>query len=150
VLTGVNMIHVPYRGNGPAVTDLLGGQVHVLFADLASSIEQVKSGKLRGLAVTTTARSDALPDMPTVAEFVPGYEASSWFGIAAPRGTPAEIVDRLNREVNAALADPKTKARIADMGGMVLAGSPADFGKLVADETEKWGKVVKTSGAKAE
>jgi tripartite-type tricarboxylate transporter receptor subunit TctC len=150
VLTGVNMIHVPYRGNGPAVTDLLGGQVQVLFADLASSIEQVKASKLRGLAVTTTARSDALPDMPTVGEFVPGYEASSWFGITAPKGTPAEIVARLNREINAALADPKIKARIADMGGMTLAGSPADFGRLVADETEKWGKVVKTAGAKAE
>jgi tripartite-type tricarboxylate transporter receptor subunit TctC len=150
VMTGVNMIHVPYRGNGPAVTDLLGGQVHVLFADLASSIEQVRAGTLRALAVTTTARSAALPDIPTVSDVVPGYEASSWFGVAAPKNTPAEIVDKLNTEINAALADPKMKARLADIGAMLLTGSPADFGKLAADETEKWGKVVKFSGAKAE
>ena len=150
VMTGVNMIHVPYRGNGPAVTDLLGGQVHVLFADLASSIEQVRAGTLRALAVTTTARSAALPDIPTVSNVVPGYEASSWFGVAAPKNTPAEIVDKLNTEINAALADPKMKARLADIGAMLLTGSPADFGKLAADETEKWGKVVKFSGAKAE
>jgi tripartite-type tricarboxylate transporter receptor subunit TctC len=150
VMTGVNMIHVPYRGNGPAVTDLLGGQVHVLFADLASSIEQVRAGTLRALAVTTTARSAALPDIPTVSDVVPGYEASSWFGVAAPKNTPPEIVDKLNTEINAALADPKMKARLADIGAMLLTGSPADFGKLAADETEKWGKVVKFSGAKAE
>jgi len=150
VMTGVNMIHVPYRGNGPAVTDLLGGQVHVLFADLASSIEQVRAGTLRALAVTTTARSAALPDIPTVSDVVPGYEASSWFGVAAPKNTPAEIVDKLNTEINAALADPKMKARLADIGAMLLTGSPTDFGKLAADETEKWGKVVKFSGAKAE
>ena len=150
VMTGVNMIHVPYRGNGPAVTDLLGGQVHVLFADLASSIEQVRAGTLRALAVTTTARSAALPDVPTVSDVVPGYEASSWFGVAAPKNSPAEIVDKLNTEINAALADPKMKARLADIGAMLLTGSPADFGKLAADETEKWGKVVKFSGAKAE
>ena len=150
VMTGVNMIHVPYRGNGPAVTDLLGGQVHVLFADLASSIEQVRAGTLRALAVTTAARSAALPDIPTVGDVVPGYEASSWFGVAAPKNTPAEIVDKLNTEINAALADPKMKARLADIGAMLLTGSPADFGKLAADETEKWGKVVKFSGAKAE
>ena len=150
VMTGVNMIHVPYRGNGPAVTDLLGGQVHVLFADLASSIEQVRAGTLRALAVTTAARSAALPDIPTVSNVVPGYEASSWFGVAAPKNTPPEIVDKLNTEINAALADPKMKARLADIGAMLLTGSPADFGKLAADETEKWGKVVKFSGAKAE
>jgi tripartite-type tricarboxylate transporter receptor subunit TctC len=150
VMTGVNMIHVPYRGNGPAVTDLLGGQVHVLFADLASSIEQVRAGTLRALAVTTTTRSAALPDIPTVSDVVPGYEASSWFGVAAPKNTPTEIVDKLNTEINAALADPKMKARLADIGAMLLTGSPADFGKLAADETEKWAKVVKFSGAKAE
>jgi tripartite-type tricarboxylate transporter receptor subunit TctC len=150
VMTGVNMIHVPYRGNGPAVTDLLGGQVHVLFADLASSIEQVRAGTLRALAVTTAARSAALPDIPTVSDVVPGYEASSWFGVAAPKNTPAEIVDKLNTEINAALADPKMKARLADIGAMLLTGSSTDFGKLAADETEKWGKVVKFSGAKAE
>jgi tripartite-type tricarboxylate transporter receptor subunit TctC len=149
-MTGVNMIHVPYRGNGPAVTDLLGGQVQVLFADLASSIEQVRAGSLRALAVTTAARSEALPDIPTVGDVVPGYEASSWFGVAAPKNTPAEVVDKLNKEINAALADPKMKARLADIGAMLLTGSSADFGKLAADETEKWGKVVKFSGAKAE
>ena len=144
VMTGVNMVHVPYRGNGPAVTDLLGGQVHVLFADLASSIEYIRAGTLRALAVTTATRSEALPDLPTVGDFVPGYEASAWFGVGAPKNTPAEIVDKLNKEINAALADPKMKARLADIGAMLLPGSPADFGKLVADETEKWGKVVKS------
>jgi tripartite-type tricarboxylate transporter receptor subunit TctC len=149
-MTGVSMIHVPYRGNGPAVTDLLGGQVQTLFADLASSIEQIRAGKLRALAVTTATRSDALPDIPTIGDVVPGYEASSWFGIGAPKSTPVEIVDKLNKEINAALADPKMKARLAEVGAMLLTGSPADFGKLSADETEKWAKVVKFSGARAD
>ena len=132
------------------MTDLLSGQVQVNFGTTASSIEYVRAGKLRALAVTIATRSDALPDIPTVAEFVPGYEASDWFGIGAPRNTPAEIVDKLNKEINAGLADPKIKARLADLGGSALAGSPADFGKLIADETEKWAKVVKFSGVKAE
>ena len=149
MMAGVNMVHVPYRGAAPALTDLLGGQVQVMSASSAASIEYIRAGKLRALAVTGPTRSEALPDIPTVGEFVPGYEASGWFGVGAPRNTPAEIVDRLNKEINAALADPKIKARLADLGGTVLAGSPADFGKLIADETEKWGKVVKFAGAKA-
>jgi tripartite-type tricarboxylate transporter receptor subunit TctC len=149
VLTGTSLVHVPFRGNGPAMTALLGNQVQVGFGDMASAIEYVKAGKLRGIAVTTAVRSPAL-DLPTVAEVVPGYEASSWFGVAAPKGTPAEIIERLNREINAGLADPQVKARLANVGGTGLPGSPADFGKLMADETEKWGKVVKLSGAKAE
>ena len=148
VMTGVDMIHVPYRGGVPAVTDLLGGQVQVYFATMAISIEQIRAGKLRALAVTTAKRSEALPDIPTVAEFLPGYETSFWGGIGAPKNTPAEIVDKLNREINAGLADPKIKVRLADLGATTLALSPADFGKLIADETEKWGKVVKSSGAK--
>ena len=143
MMTGVDMVHVPYRGAAPALTDLLGGQVQVMFDAMPSSIEYIRAGKLRALAVTTATRSEALPDIPTVGEFVPGYEASGWYGIGAPKNTPAEIVDKLNKEINAALADPKIKARLADLGGTVLAGSPADFGKLIADETEKWGKVVK-------
>jgi tripartite-type tricarboxylate transporter receptor subunit TctC len=148
MMTGVDMVHVPYRGGGPALTDLLGGQVQVTFIGSVASIEYIRTGKLRPLAVTTATRSEALPDIPTVGDFVPGYEASSWFGVGAPRGTPAEIVDKLNREVNAALADPKMKARLADLGGMVFVGSPADFGKLIATETQKWAKVIKFSGAK--
>jgi tripartite-type tricarboxylate transporter receptor subunit TctC len=148
MMAGVDMIHVPYRGSGPALTDLLGGQVQVMFATMPSSIEYIRAGKLRALAVTTATRSEALPDVPTVGDFVPGYEASAAYGVGAPKNTPAEIVDRLNREINAGLADPKMKARLADLGGEVLAGSPADFGKLVAEETEKWAKVVKFSGAK--
>ena len=144
------MVHVPYRGGAPALTDLLGGQVQVYFPSLVSSIEYIKAGKLRALAVTTATRSEALPDLPTVGDFVPGYEASTWYGVGAPKSTPAEIVDRLNREINAGLADPKMKARLADLGGIRLAGSPADFGKLIADETEKWGKVVKFAGIKAD
>jgi len=140
---------VPYRGGGPALADLMGGQVQLFFGTTASTIELIRSGKLRALAVTTAARSEALLDVPTVSEFVPGYEASSWYGIGAPKDTPAEIIDRLNKEINAGLADPKIKARLADMGGTALTGSPAAFGKLIADETEKWGKVVKVSGAKA-
>jgi tripartite-type tricarboxylate transporter receptor subunit TctC len=148
MMTGANMIHVPYRGAGPALTDLLGGQVQVMFDNMPSSIEHIRTGKLRPLAVTTAMRSEALPDTPTLAEFLPGYEASAWFGLVAPKGTPAEIVDRLNQEINAGLADPRLKARLADLGGTLIAASPADFGKLIADETEKWAKVVKFSGAK--
>jgi len=148
--TGINLQHVPYRGDGPAMADLIAGQVQVGFATMTASIGHIRADKLRPLAVTTLRRSDALPGIPTVSEFVPGYEASSWFGIAAPSGTPAEIIGTLNRETNAGLADPKTKARLTDMGGMLLAGSPADFGKLIADETEKWGKLIKSAGIKAE
>ena len=142
------MVHVPYRGAGPALTDLLGGQVQVDFGTMPASIEYIRAGKLRALAVTTATRSEALPDIPTVGEFVPGYEASAWSGIGAPKNTPAEIVDKLNQEINAGLADPKIKARLADLGGTVLAGSPADFGKLIADETEKWGKVIRAANIK--
>ena len=130
------------------LTDLLGGQVQVMFDPMPSSIEYVRAGKLRALAVTTATRSEALPDVPTVGEFVPGYESSTWYGVGAPKNTPAEIIDKLNKEINAGLADPKIKARLADLGSTGLALSPADFGKLIADETEKWGKVVKFSGAK--
>jgi len=150
MMAGVNIVHVPYRGGGPAMTDLLSGQVQVMFPTTVSSIEYIRAGRLRALAVTTATRSDALPDVPTVDEFVPGYEASAWLGIGAPRNTPAEIVDKLNTEINAALADPRMKARLADLGGAPLVGSPADFGKFIAEETEKWGKVVKFSGAKAD
>jgi tripartite-type tricarboxylate transporter receptor subunit TctC len=146
--TGINMQHVPYRGNGPALTDLLGGQVQIMFDTMPAAIGYVRAGKLRALAVTTATRSEVLPDIPTVGEYVPGYEASSLYGVAAPRNTPAEIVDKLNREINAALNDPAMKTRLADLGGIVLAGSPADFARLIAAETEKWGKVVKLSGAK--
>ena len=149
-MTGVNMLHVPYRGLSPALTDLLGGQVQVIFSSLPAAIEYIKNGKLRALAVTTATRFEGLPDIPTVGEFVPGYEASQWYGIGAPKNTPAEVVDKLNKEINAALADPKMKARLADLGGTLLPGSPADFGKLIADEIEKWAKVVRTSGAKAD
>jgi len=150
MMAGVNLLHVPYRGVAPALVDLLGGQVQVIFATMPSVIEQIKAGKLRALAVTTAARSPALPDVPTIADVVPGYEASQWYGITAPRGTPPEIIDKLNGEVNALLADAKLKARLADLGGTPLAGSPADFGALIAAETEKWAKVVKFSGAKPE
>jgi tripartite-type tricarboxylate transporter receptor subunit TctC len=150
VAAGVNLVHVPYRGQGPALTDLLGGQVQVLFATTPGTTDYIKTGKLRALAVTTAARAEVLPDVPTVAEFVPGYEASQWYGLAAPRNTPAEIVDRLNKEINAALADPKMKARFADIGGEPLQGAPAAFGSLIAAETEKWGKVVRAAGLKPE
>jgi len=149
-MAGVNLVHVPYRGGGPAVNDLLGGQVQVYFASTPSSIEYIKAGRLRALAVTAATRSDALPDTPTVAEFLPDYEASLWYGIGAPRNTPVEVIDKLNKEINAALADLRMKARIVDLGGDVLALSPADFGKLIADETEKWAKVIKSVGIKAE
>src|SRR5262245_52459423 len=148
VMTGVNMVHVPYRGQAPAMTDLLGGQVQVMFDPVVSSIAHIRAGKLRPLAVTTLTRSEALPDVPTVGDFMAGYEVSVWFGIGAPRNTPGEIVDKLNREINARLADPRIKAQLADLGGTALAGSPADFGKLIADETEKWGKVIRAANIK--
>jgi tripartite-type tricarboxylate transporter receptor subunit TctC len=148
IMTGVDMVHVPYRGDAPALTDLIGGQVQVMFGNMPSSIEHIRAGKLRPLAVTTAARSEALPDLPPVGDFVPGYEASTWQGLGAPGNTPAEIVDKLNKEINAALSDPKIKARLADLGGAVLSGSPADFGRLIADETEKWGKVIRAANIK--
>ncbi len=148
MVTGIKLVHVPYRGNAPALTDLIAGQVQIVFPSSASSIELVKTGKVRGLAVTGAVRLAALPELPTVADFVPGYEASSLYGIGVPRNTPAEVIERLNREVNAALADPKMKERFVDLGGTPFGGSPADFGKLLADETEKWAKVVKFAGIK--
>jgi len=150
MMAGVNMLHVPYRGAGPALTDLLGGQVLTAVVGIAGSIEQVRAGKLRALAVTTATRAPALPDVPTVSEFVPGFEAGDVLGVVAPRNTPAEIVDTLNKEINAALADPKTKARFADLGGTALALTPAAYGKLLADETEKWGKVIRSANIKPE
>jgi tripartite-type tricarboxylate transporter receptor subunit TctC len=150
MMTGVDTVHVPYRGVAPALTDLISGQVQVMFGGLASSIGHIKADRLRALAVSTATRSDALPDIPTVGEFLPGYEASIWYGLGAPKVTPAEIVDRLNKEINAGLADPKLKARLADVGGDVLALSSADFGRLIADETEKWGKVIRAVNIKAE
>jgi tripartite-type tricarboxylate transporter receptor subunit TctC len=148
MMTGVDMVHVPYRGGAPALVDLLSGQVQVRFGVVTESIAYVKAGKLRALAVTTAARSEVLPDVPTMGEFVPGYEASAWAGIGAPRNTPAEIIENLNTDINAGLADPKLKARFADLGATVFVGSPADFGKYIADETEKWAKVVKFAGIK--
>jgi tripartite-type tricarboxylate transporter receptor subunit TctC len=148
VMTGVDMVHVPYRGDAFALTDLIGGQVQAMFGNMAPSIEHIRTGRLRALAVTTTTRSELLPDVPTVADSVPGYEAVGWFGLGAPNGTPGEIVDRLNKEVNAILAEPKTKVRLAELGYTAFASSPADFRKLIADETAKWAKVVKFSGAK--
>lgn len=148
MLTGVNMVHVPYRGGAPALTDLMGGQVQVMFDNIPTSIEHVRSGTLRGLAVTSTTRSGQLPDLPTVADFLPGYEASAWYGIGAPKNTPVEIKEKLNKEVNEILKDPKAKAKLTELGAFPLPGSSADFGKLLADETEKWGKVVKFAGAK--
>jgi tripartite-type tricarboxylate transporter receptor subunit TctC len=150
MMTGIDMLHVPYRGAAPALTDLMGGQVQVLFDNLPSSIEYIRAGKLRALAVTTATRSPALPDVPTVADTVPGYEASAWFGLGAPRGTPAEVIEELNQAVNAGLADPKLRARFEDLGGMMLPGSAADFGTIIVAETEKWAKVVKFSGARAD
>ena len=150
MMTGVDMVHVPYRSGGPALTDLLGGQVQVMFPATVSSIEYIRDGRLRALAVTTAARSDALPDIPTVAEFVPNYEASNWFGICAPNATPVEIDDKLNEEINAALADHKIKARLADLGSVPLSLLPANFGKLIAGETEKWGKVIRAANIKPE
>ena len=147
---GIDMVHVPYRGGGPVMTDLLGGQVQVLFGTTSLTIEQIRAGKLRALAVTTAARWEGLPDVPTVGEFVPGYEASTVFGLGAPAAAPAEIIDRLNKEVNAGLADAKMRARLAELGGTVLPGSPADFGKLMAQETEKWGRVIRAANIKPE
>jgi tripartite-type tricarboxylate transporter receptor subunit TctC len=150
MMTGIDMVHVPYRGSPPALTDLLGGQVQVMFDNLLSSIEYVRTGKLRALAVTTATRSPALPDIPSVADFVPGLEASIWQGVGAPKNTPPEIVEKLNKEINTALADPKMKARFADLSATVFPGSPADFGKFIADETEKWGKVIRAANIKPE
>ncbi len=149
-MTRINLVHVPYRGSPPAITDLFSGQVHVMFAGMPSIIDYIRAGKLRPLAVTTVMRSEALPDIPTVGEFVPGYEASAWYGVGAPKNTPVEIVENLNKEINAFLADSKMKARVANTGGTVLAGSPADFGKLIADETAKWGKVIRAASMKAD
>jgi tripartite-type tricarboxylate transporter receptor subunit TctC len=149
-MAGVNMLHVPYRGGAPAMTDLLGGQVQVYFGAISESIEYIRAGRLRALAVATATRSQALPDIPTLGEFVPRYEASGWQGIGAPKNTPIDIIDKLNKDVNACLADPKLKARLADLGSTPLAGSPADFGKFIADETGKWAKVIKFAGIKAE
>ncbi len=149
-MTGVNMLHVPYRGGAPAMTDLIGGQVHVYFGTISESIEYIRASKLRALAVTTATRSEVLPNIPTVGEFVPGYEASGWQGVGAPKNTPTDIIDKLNKEINAGIADPKLKARFADLGNTPLPGSPADFGKFIADETEKWAKVIKFANIKAE
>jgi len=149
LMSGAPMTHVPYRGAAPALTDLIGGQVQVIFSAVPSTVEYIKAGKVRALAVTSTSRAEALPDLPTVAEFVPGYEASNWWGIGAPKSTPAAIVDKLNREINAAFADPKMKARLSELGGAGLAGPPAGFEKLIADETEKWGRVIRTANIKA-
>jgi tripartite-type tricarboxylate transporter receptor subunit TctC len=148
VMTGANLTHIPYRGDGPAMADFIAGQVPVMFATLVASAAHIRAGQIRALAVTTTKRSDAFPDLPSISEFVAGYETSSWFGIGAPAGTPAEIIDKLNRETNAGLADPTIRARLADLGCMELTGSAADFGKLIADETQKWGKVIREAGIK--
>jgi len=148
MMTGVNMLHIPYRGAAPALTDLLGGQVHVMFDNMPSSIEHIRAGRLRPLAVTSTTRLEELPDIPTMGEFVPGFETSAWGGIGAPKNTPAEIIDALNREINAALADPKMQARFADLGGQVLALSPSEYARRITEETDKWAKVIKFAGAK--
>jgi tripartite-type tricarboxylate transporter receptor subunit TctC len=150
MMTGVNLVHVPYRGQAPALADLLAAQVQVMFPAISSTIEYVRSGKLRALAVTTATRSDELPHIPTVAEFVPGYEASGWNGFGSPKSTPTEVIDKLNREINTALADLKIKAQLVDLGATPFAGSPADFGKLIAEETEKWGKVIRAANIKPE
>jgi tripartite-type tricarboxylate transporter receptor subunit TctC len=149
-MAGVNLVPVSYRSSAPALTDLLGGSVQVMFDNILSSIAQIKAGKLRVLAVTSAKRSDVLPDIPTLGEFVPGYEASGWFGLGAPKNTPADIIDTLNREINVGLADPTMQARLADLGGTALPGSPADFGKLIAQDTEKWGKVIRAANIKPE
>jgi tripartite-type tricarboxylate transporter receptor subunit TctC len=150
MMTGVDMVHVAYKGSAPSLTDLLGGQVQVSFATMPASIEFIRTGKLRALAVTTATRSPALPEVPAVGEFVPGYEVSTWYGLCARMGTPAEVIDKINKEINAGLADPTMKARLADLGGVAIAGSPGDFGKLVADETEKWAKVIRAANIKPE
>jgi len=148
IMSGVDMLHVPYRGQGPALADLLAGQVQLYFGGLPTTIDHVKAGKLRALAVTTATRSQIIPDIPAMSEFLPGYDASFWGGFSAPKGTPGHIIDKLNREINAALADAKIKARIAQLGGMPVGGSPADFAKYIADETAKWGKVIQVMGIK--
>jgi tripartite-type tricarboxylate transporter receptor subunit TctC len=150
VMAGVNLVHIPYRGQGPALTDLLGGDVQVLFATAPGTSDYIKTGRLRALAVTSASRAELLPELPTVADFVPGYETSQWYGLSAPKNTPAEFVARLNREINAAIAEPAMKARLAAIGGEPLPGSPAEFGRLIAEETEKWGKVVRAAGIKPE
>jgi len=150
MMTGVNIVHVPYRGGGPALVDLMSGRVQLMFDNLPTSLPLIKEGKIRPLAVTTTARSEVVPDFPVVADFVPGYEASAWYGIAAPRGTPTEIIGKLNGAINAMLADPMIKTRFTDLGASLLPGSSADFGKLIADETDKWGKVIRFAGIKPE
>jgi tripartite-type tricarboxylate transporter receptor subunit TctC len=150
MLCGIDMLHIPYRGAAPALTDLLAGQVQVMFATMPAAIQYIRAGNLRALAVTTAARSDALPDIPTVGEFVPGYEAISWYGIGAPKKTPPEIVEQLNKEIVAAIADPKLKARFADLGAEPLSMTSSEFAKFIVEETEKWGKVVKSAGMKAE
>jgi tripartite-type tricarboxylate transporter receptor subunit TctC len=150
MMAGVDLVHVPYRGGAPALTDMLAGQVQIMFDNLPTSIEHIRAGNLRPLAITSTTRSELLPNVPTLADFVPGYESSAWYGVGAPKGTPGEIIERLNKEINAMLVDPRMMARIAEMGATRIAGTPADFGKLVAEETEKWGKVVRFSGAKAD
>src|SRR5262245_16862476 len=150
MVAGIDMVHVPYRGGGPAVTELIAGWVQVMFATTVETMEYIRAGRLRALAVTTATRSEALPDIAAVAEFVPGYEASNWQGIGAPKATPAEIVEKVNREINAGLADPRMKARLADLGGTVLPGSPSDFGKFIAEETEKWGKVIRALNIKVD
>jgi tripartite-type tricarboxylate transporter receptor subunit TctC len=150
MMTGINLVHVPYRGAAPALADLIGGQVQVMFDTMQSSIEYIRAGKLRALAVTTATRSAALPDIPTVGDYLPGYEASSFHGIGAPKNTPTEIIDKLNREINSVLADPRMTARLTDLGGTALVGSPADFGNLFAEETEKWAKVIRAAHVKAD
>jgi tripartite-type tricarboxylate transporter receptor subunit TctC len=150
MMAGVDMVHVAYKGSAPSLTDLLGGQVQVSFATMPASIEFIRAGKLRALAVTTATRSPALPEVPTVGEFVPGYEVSTWYGLCARMGTPAEVIDKINKEINAGLADPTMKARLADLGGVTIAGSPGDFGRLIADETEKWAKVIRAANIKPE
>jgi tripartite-type tricarboxylate transporter receptor subunit TctC len=150
MMTGVDMVHVAYKGSAPSLTDLLGGQVQVSFATMPASIEFIRTGKLRALAVTTATRSPALPEVPTVGEFVPGYEVSTWYGLCVRMGTPAEAIDKINKEINAGLADPTIKARLADLGGITIAGSPGDFGRLIADETEKWAKVIRAANIKPE
>jgi tripartite-type tricarboxylate transporter receptor subunit TctC len=150
MMADVKLVHVPYRGNGPALSDLLGGQVEVLFASLPSAIEFIKAGKLRAIAMTSAKRSDALPELPTIGEYVQGYEMSAWFGVGVPKGTPVDVIDKINKEINAGLADPKMKERFTDLGGIAIGGSPVDFGTLIADETEKWAKVIRTANINAD
>ena len=150
MMTGVQLTHIPYKGSAPALTDLLAGTVDVIFDNMPPSLPHIRAGKLRALAVTTNVRSEALPDVPTVADTVPGYEASAFFGMGVPKGTPPEIIEKLNKEINAGLADPKIKARLFELGGMLIAGTPEDFGKVVASETDKWAKVIKAGGVALE